>query len=62
VRPEERRRVRQLRAKPLLDELKTFLDQSLSQLSAKSVLAGVIRYARAAGRRWCAMSMTGGWR
>jgi transposase len=44
--PEERRRVRQLRAKPLLDELKTFLDQSLSQLSAKSVLAGVIRYAR----------------
>ena len=44
--PEERRRVRRLEAKPILDGLKTFLDRSLSQLSGKSALAGAIRYAR----------------
>jgi transposase len=46
LRPEERRRVRQLRAKPVLDELKAFFDASLAQISGKSTLAGAIRYAR----------------
>ena len=42
---EVRREVRQARAKPLLDELRSWMEKSLRQLSAKSETAGAIRYA-----------------
>ena len=41
---ELRREIRQARAKPLLDELRSWLEKSLRQLSAKSETAGAIRY------------------
>jgi transposase len=44
---ELRREIRQARAKPLLDELRTWMEKSLRQLSAKSETAGAIRYALA---------------
>jgi transposase len=50
--PDERRRIRQARAQPLRAELAGFLDASLAKLSAKSELAGAIRYARS---RWQAL-------
>ena len=37
--------VRQARAKPLLDDIRSWLEKSLRQLSAKSETAGAIRYA-----------------
>jgi transposase len=39
--------VRQARAKPLLDDLRSWMEKSLRQLSAKSETAGAIRYALA---------------
>ena len=42
-----RREIRQARAKPLLDDLRDWLEKSLRQLSAKSETAGAIRYALA---------------
>jgi transposase len=52
-RPAERRRtVREEHARPLLDELKTFLDTSLTRISGKSSLAQAIRYALT---RWKAL-------
>jgi hypothetical protein len=42
---EVRREVRQARAKPLLDNLRSWMEKSLRQLSAKSETAGAIRYA-----------------
>ena len=42
---------RQEHARPLLDQLKAFLDASLARISGKSTLAQAIRYARRAGRR-----------
>ncbi len=42
---EVRREIRHARAKPLLDELRSWLEKSLRQLSAKSETAGAIRYA-----------------
>jgi transposase len=48
----ERCRVRQARAGPLLDQLRTWLDAALPKLSGKSDLAGAIRYART---RWPAL-------
>jgi transposase len=42
---EVRREVRQARAKPLLDDLRSWMEKSLRQLSAKSETAGAIRYA-----------------
>lgn len=42
--PDERREVRQQRTRPVLDALKVWLDQTLSQLSAKSALAAAIGY------------------
>lgn len=42
--PDERREVRQRRTRRVLDGLKTWLDQTLSQLSAKSALAAAIGY------------------
>jgi transposase len=45
--------VRQARAKPLLDDLRSWLEKSLRSLSAKSETAGAIRYALA---HWCALT------
>jgi len=42
---EVRREVRQARAKPLLDNLRSWMEKSLRKLSAKSETAGAIRYA-----------------
>jgi transposase len=50
--PDERCRVRQARAGPLLDQLRMWLDATLPKLSGKSELAGAIRYART---RWPAL-------
>jgi transposase len=50
--PDIRREHRQSRAGPLIDELKIWLQESLSKLSAKSELAGAIRYALS---RWPAL-------
>jgi hypothetical protein len=43
--PQDRLAVRQAEARPKLGELKTFLDTTLAQISAKSTLARAIRYA-----------------
>jgi hypothetical protein len=51
--PERRLAVRIQYARPLLDELKTFLELSLPRVSGKSSLAQAIRYALA---RWQALS------
>ena len=44
---ELRREIRQARAKPLLDDLRSWMGKSLSLLSTKSETAGAIRYALA---------------
>lgn len=51
--PDERRRIRQQRSKPKLDELKQFFEQTLAQVSKKSDLAEAIRYALT---RWQALT------
>jgi transposase len=51
--PDERKRVRQARAGPQLEELYTFLHSSLSSLSKKSNLAVAIRYSLS---RWTALT------
>jgi hypothetical protein len=51
--PDMRRRIRQSRAAPLVEELAGFLDATLPRLSGKSELAGAIRYARS---RWDALT------
>ena len=48
-----RRGVRQTRARPLLDELRKWMEKSLRQLSPKSETAGAIRYALS---RWRALT------
>ncbi len=50
--PDERRRARQVQARPLLDDLAVFLDTALAKISGKSELAAAIRYARS---RWAAL-------
>jgi hypothetical protein len=50
--PEERRTVRQARAGPLLEELRTWLEATLAQVSTKSALASAIGYALT---RWTAL-------
>lgn len=50
--PDERRRVRQARASPLLNAFHQWLDTTLSQVSRKSATAEAIRYALA---RWPAL-------
>ena len=50
--PIHRQAVRQERSRPLLDELRGFLEQSLATISKKSSLAGAIRYSLA---RWPAL-------
>ena len=51
--PEKRRRIRQSRARPVMDDLAAFLDASLATISGRSELAGAIRYARS---RWTALT------
>jgi len=51
--PDERRRVRQARASPLLAALKSWLDATRARLSGKSELAGAMRYALS---RWEALT------
>ena len=51
--PAERCRIRQIHARPLLDELAVFLDAASAKISGKSELATAIRYARS---RWTAFS------
>lgn len=51
--PDERRRVRQDRAGPLVVELAAFMDRTLTKISGKSELASAIRYARS---RWAALT------
>jgi hypothetical protein len=48
-----RRSVRQARAKPLLDDLRRWLEKTLGMLSTKSETAGAIRYALS---RWRALT------
>ncbi len=50
--PERRAAARQEHARPLLDELKIFLDASLSRISGKSTLAQATRYTLS---RWTAL-------
>jgi transposase len=50
---DERRRIRQSRAGPLIDELKRWFEATLPKLSGKSELAGAIRYAL---NRWTALA------
>jgi transposase len=50
---EERREIRQARARPLLDQLHRWLEQKLATLSAKSDTAAAIRYALS---RWRALT------
>jgi hypothetical protein len=50
--PSERQAIRHLRSRPLLSELKTWLQQTLAALSQKSELAKAIRYALS---RWEAL-------
>jgi transposase len=50
--PDRRRAVREEHARPLLDELKAFLETSLTRISGKSALAKAIRYALS---RWKAL-------
>ena len=45
--------IRQSRARPLLDELRTWMEKALSRLSTKSETAGAIRYALS---RWRALT------
>ena len=51
--PEIRHAARQARARPVLEELRIWLDQTLHTLSAKSDMAGAIRYALS---RWVALT------
>ena len=51
--PERRAAARREHAQPLLDELRAFLDTSLSRISGKSTLAQAIRYTLS---RWAALS------
>ena len=43
--PDERARIRQAKARPLLDELEAWLPVQLTRISGKTPLAGAIRYA-----------------
>jgi len=43
--PDERRAARQAQARPIFDDLETWLDAQLPKISGKSPLAGAIRYA-----------------
>ncbi len=51
--PQQRVRIRQSSARPVIDDLAAFLDASLARISGKSELAGAIRYGRS---RWSALT------
>ncbi|HEY4547685.1 MAG TPA: transposase [Pedomonas sp.] len=51
--PEERRRQRQERSKPLIDDLRTAIDEALRRLSPKSAMARALLYGR---KRWAALT------
>jgi hypothetical protein len=51
--PDERRRQRQTRSRPIADALKTWAESILPQLSGRSELAGAFRYMLA---RWTALT------
>jgi transposase len=51
--PDQRRRIRQSAARPVVDDLATFLDASHAMISGRSELAKAIRYARS---RWAALT------
>jgi transposase len=53
ARPEIRKTIRQARAKPLLDSMRTWLEATLAKLSRKSDTAAAIRYALS---RWPALT------
>ena len=55
--PDERRCVREEHARPLLDDLRTWLDTTLRRASKRSDLAAAIRYALA---RWTALTRYAG--
>jgi transposase len=50
---EQRGRIRQSSARPIMHDLASFFDASLSMISGRSELAGAIRYARS---RWTALT------
>jgi transposase len=52
--PDQRRHIRQTETKPLLEAMKTWLEQELDRVSAKSKLADAIRYAL---RHWQGLSL-----
>jgi transposase len=52
--PDRRRHIRQTETKPLLEAMKTWLEPELGRVSAKSKLAGAIRYAL---RHWQGLSL-----
>jgi Transposase IS66 family len=53
---DERRRVRQLRARPIIDTLRPWLEAKLAVVSGKSTIAEAIRYALS---RWDAHQILG---
>jgi transposase len=59
--PEERRRVRNERSRPLVESLKQWLEETLVKLSKKSDTAQAVTLS-AAGKRCCATSTTATWR
>lgn len=52
--PDERKRVRQERAKPHMDELQEWLDQTIRQCSKGSALSKAINYAR---KQWASLTL-----
>ncbi|MFQ5939807.1 MAG: IS66 family transposase [Alphaproteobacteria bacterium] len=49
--PDQRKAIRQAKAKPIFDDLEAWLQIQLTRMSAKSPLAGAIRYARTRMKR-----------
>ena len=52
--PDQRRHIRQTETKPLLEAMKIWLEAELGRISAKSTLAGAIRYAL---RHWQGLTL-----
>jgi transposase len=52
--PDQRARTRQAESRPLVEAMKTWLEQELARVSAKSALADAIRYAL---RHWKGLSL-----
>ena len=54
--PEVRQKVRSEKARPLLDAMHTWLEESLAKLSPKSVTAAAIHYALELWMQWCVIA------